>query len=294
MNRNIVLGFLIGALVLCLCVAPAMAKEEVVYANLDASGELEGLYVVNIFDVAENSTIVDYGPYALVKNLVSLEPIVKTDSFSDGDNEYTIQYGPGKLYYQGNPSGKELPWDISFTYKLNGVTVRPEELAGATGHVTIEMTIAQNTAGDEFFYKNYGMTVTILLDANTCNNIVAPGATIANNGASKQLTYTILPNKGVTETIECDAVKFHIDAVSINGVRLGMDIKTTDVQSSDIDDLKNGVHDLVDVTESLKNGAVTLSVITATYLPTDSAMNVTIVSSSRALANGATELLNNL
>ena len=52
MNRNIVLGFLIGALILCLCIAPAMAKEEVVYANLDASGDLEGLYVVNIFDVA--------------------------------------------------------------------------------------------------------------------------------------------------------------------------------------------------------------------------------------------------
>jgi len=281
-------------LALCFSIVPAAAKEEVVYVNLDAEGDIEGLYVVNIFDAGNATTIVDYGPYTVVKNLVSTDPITKTNTFPDGDHEYTVTYGPGKLYYQGNPEGKAIPWNIAFTFKLDGETVEPEDLAGATGHVTIEMDIGKNPEGDEFFYKNFGMTVTILLDANTCTNIVAPGATFANNGANKQLTYTILPDKGAKETIECDAVKFHMDAVNINGVRLSMDIKPSDVKSENIDDLKKGVHDLTDAAEQLKNGAFTLSSLTSTYLPPTSALNVTISSTSRSIATGANELLNNL
>jgi len=286
-----ILGIIV--LTLCFCVVPAVAKEEVVYVNLDAAGDLEGLYIVNIFDASEKTAIVDYGPYTQVKNLVSTDTINKTKSFPDGDNEYSVIYGPGKLYYQGNLEGKALPWNIDFTYKLDGKRVDPDELAGVTGHITIEMDISQNPQGDKFFFENYGMTVTILLDANTCHNIVAPGATFANNGANKQLTYTILPNKGSKQTIDCDAVMFHMDAVNINGVRLSMNIKPSDVTSEDIDDLKKGVHDLTDAAESMKNGAVILSSLAANLPPT-SDVNISIISTSKSVANGANELLNNL
>ena len=72
-------------LTLSLFAGCACAKEEVVYANLDCTGNVEGVYVVNIFDTLEKVTITDYGEYTAVKNLISSEPIVKS-----GDDKYTV------------------------------------------------------------------------------------------------------------------------------------------------------------------------------------------------------------
>lgn len=129
----------------CLFAASAAAKEEVVYANLDKNGGVEGVYVVNIFGYSElvnavaanpaEPVIVDYGDYTSVKNLVSTEAIVKT-----GGDEYTIYLNPevpadGKLYYQGNTKNI-IPWNIDVAFFLDGKEVSAEEIAGAAGHVT--------------------------------------------------------------------------------------------------------------------------------------------------------------
>lgn len=275
--------------VVCVSVS---AKDEVVYANLDASGNVEGIYVVNIFDVQNASTIVDYGPYSSVKNLVSDDEIKKVETYSDGDNKYEVSFGPGKLYYQGNPSNVVFPWNISFTFKLDGTEISPEDLAGKSGHLQIHM----NISGDEnnFFYKNYALTVTILLDSNTCLNIVAPDATMANNGANKQLTYTVLPNKGLDKLITCDVINFEFDEVNINGVRLSMNITKNDVTSSDIDDLRDGVKKLVDAFLPVRTGVEKTKSLIATVLPPTSPENKTIISAVGLLSSGVSSYHNNL
>ena len=161
-------------LVLALFTGGAAAKEEVIYANLDASGDVEGVYAVNIFDVPDKTVIVEHGTYTDVKNLVSREEIVKT-----GDDSYTVEFGPGKLYLQGNLADTDLPWIFEITYALDGKQMSPEEIAGRAGHVTIHIRIFGNPDGDAFFYKNYALNATVLFDTNTCSNIAADGATIA-------------------------------------------------------------------------------------------------------------------
>lgn len=49
-------------------------KEEVVYAMLDASGDVNGIYVVNQFS---GGTIVDYGNYTSVRNLTTEDAITQ-------------------------------------------------------------------------------------------------------------------------------------------------------------------------------------------------------------------------
>lgn len=246
----------------CLFAASAAAKEEVVYANLDKNGGVEGVYVVNIFGYSElvdavaanpaEPVIVDYGDYTSVKNLVSTEPIVKT-----GGDEYTIYLNPevpadGKLFYQGNTKNI-IPWTIDVAFFLDGKEVSAEEIAGAAGHVTVHVNIDENPAYgvNNFFYKNYALTVTILLDANTCLNIVSKDATIANNAAKKQLTYTILPDKVTEIIIDTDSVDFSMDEININAVRLSLQISTDSIDMSDIDDLKNAVRNLVGISGTL-------------------------------------------
>ena len=253
----------------CLFAASAAAKEEVVYANLDKNGGVEGVYVVNIFGYSElvdavaanpaEPVIVDYGDYTSVKNLVSTEPIVKT-----GGDEYTIYLNPevpadGKLYYQGNTKNI-IPWTIDVAFFLDGKEVSAEEIAGAAGHVTVYVTIDENPdyGVNNFFYKNYALTVTILLDANTCLNIVSKDATIANNAAKKQLTYTILPDKVTELIIDTDSVYFSMEEISINAVRLSLHIDKDSVDMSDVDDLKDAVRNLTGISTTLSSSSSTL------------------------------------
>ena len=275
-------------LVLALFTGCAAAKEEVIYANLDASGNVEGVYAVNIFDVPEKTVIVEHGAYTDVKNLVSREEIVKT-----GDDSYTVEFGPGKLYLQGNLADTDLPWIFEITYALDGKQMSPEEIAGRAGHVTMHIRIFGNPDGDAFFYKNYALNATVLFDTNTCSNIMADGATIANNGAKKQLTYTILPNKVTDLCIELDTVLFEMDEISINGVRLSMDIDTDSVDMSQIDDLKDALRDLTKAADALNNGAAQLYA-GIQQLSSQASVVEVLIPGARSLMSGATEISNGI
>ena len=275
-------------LVLALFTGCAAAKEEVIYANLDASGNVEGVYAVNIFDVPEKTVIVEHGAYTDVKNLVSREEIVKT-----GDDSYTVEFGPGKLYLQGNLADTALPWKFGITYALDGKQMSPEEIAGRAGHVTMHIRIFGNPDGDAFFYKNYALNATVLFDTNTCSNIMADGATIANNGAKKQLTYTILPNKVTDLCIELDTVLFEMDEISINGVRLSMDIDTDSVDMSQIDDLKDALRDLTKAADALNNGAAQLYA-GIQQLSSQASVVEVLIPGARSLMSGATEISNGI
>ena len=73
--------------------AEVSAKEEVVYASLDAAGNTEGIYVVNIWS---GGTVTDYGDYTTVKMLTTNEDITQ-----DGD-EITFTTEEDRVYYQGD------------------------------------------------------------------------------------------------------------------------------------------------------------------------------------------------
>lgn len=48
--------------------AASAAKEEVIYANLTASGAVTGVYAVNSFSVQAGDTVADHGSYTAVRN----------------------------------------------------------------------------------------------------------------------------------------------------------------------------------------------------------------------------------
>lgn len=233
MNVNVKKLLTITAAVLLLSAvlvggAAALDKEEVVYVNMDASGNVEDVYVVNIFELEEPGFVVDYGEYQSVRNLVSTDTIMQT-----GD-ENTVYADKGRFFYQGNLGKAEIPWEINIDFFLDGRHISPEDIAGKSGRVLILLDICRNDAfKDKYFYQNLGMQVSLSLNAHDCTDIVAPGAVIANSGKNKQLTYTILPDKGGVYNITFDAVNFEMDAISINGIQMNMDIDVdlTDAKS---------------------------------------------------------------
>ncbi|HJJ40312.1 MAG TPA: hypothetical protein O0X40_06020 [Methanocorpusculum sp.] len=228
--------------------AAALDKEEVVYVNMDASGNVEDVYVVNIFELEEPGFVVDYGEYQSVRNLVSTDTIMQT-----GD-ENTVYADKGRFFYQGNLGKAEIPWEINIDFFLDGHHISPEDIAGKSGRVLILLDICRNDAfKDKYFYQNLGMQVSLSLNAHDCTDIVAPGAVIANSGKNKQLTYTILPDKGGVYNITFDAVNFEMDAISINGIQMNMDIDV------DLTDAKSMMRALSSATASINSGAQQVS-----------------------------------
>src|SRR5699024_2946907 len=69
------------------------SKDEVVYATLEATGEHDEVFVVNLLNVTKAGTVKDYGDYTSVKNLTGLVEIIQTDDKIKEDDE------TGKLYY---------------------------------------------------------------------------------------------------------------------------------------------------------------------------------------------------
>lgn len=219
-------------------------KEEVVYIMTDANGKADTVDVVNIFGKGD---ITDYGNYSSVKMLTAADTITQ-----NGDT-ITFSTNKDKVYYQGTMNDAQIPWNISITYILDGKVRSAEELAGQSGALKIQIQITENTKCSNDFFNNYALQAALTLDTKRCKNITADGATLANAGADKQISYTILPGKGLDAVITAEVADFKMDAIAINGIKLNLNIEIDDAE------LMGKVTEIMDASAKLNDGAATLS-----------------------------------
>ena len=268
-------------------------KEEVIYANLTSSGDVEKIYTVNIF---EDKDIVDYGVYETVKNMNTMDKI----NYSNG--KITIQNSEDKLYYQGvMKQNTQMPWTIKVRYKLDGVEYAPSELAGKSGKLEISISIKENKNCKKNFFENYALQTVVQLDTNLCENIKSDEATMANVGGLKQLTYTILPGNEKDIKITSDVTDFEMSEIQVNGINLnlGLDKDSIDTSSltGELDKLKDAVNDLDDGANELNDGAKKLDDGAVTL--TDGIKTIQdgldqLNSKSSSLTSGSSEVLSAL
>jgi putative membrane protein len=229
----------------CIPASPAFAqdntsKEEVVYGILNLDGSINNLYVVNIFNGGE---IVDYGNYSDIRNMTTSEKLNK-----EGD-KITINTKAERFYYQGTLEKKELPWNIAIRYFLDGKEIPGEDLGGKSGSLKIEMSVEHNEKVSITFFDNYALQITFSLDSKLCKNIEAVGATIAEAGSKKHLTYTVLPGNEIDIVVTSNIHDFEMEPVTINGIRLSLDINV------DSSEFKEQITELIDAIGKLDNGA---------------------------------------
>lgn len=219
-------------------------KEEVIYINLNADGAVKDIYAVNIFDGGE---ITDYGDYS------SVEMLNTTDKINMSGDKITFSSSADRVYYKGKLSNTEIPWDISIRFFLEGKEYTASEVAGKSGKLEIRFKVTKNENCKGNFYDKYALQAAFTLDTEKCRDISAPNATVANVGAKKQLSYVVLPGKGIDTVITAEVEKFEMPAVSVNGVLLAMNIEIDD------EGLLNQVNELVRAINSLDDGAGELS-----------------------------------
>jgi putative membrane protein len=265
------------------------SKDEVVYAKLSAVGERKEIYVVNILDIEKAGEIVDYGLYSQLKNLTDVSPLKQ--------NADTVKFTApeGKFYYQGNMNEVILPWDISISYLLDGKEMAPEELAGKAGHVEIRIVTSANEKVDSVFFENYLLQISLSLNLENYSNIKAPDGILANAGKSKQVSFTVMPEKEEKLMIEADVVDFELGGIDISAIPFSMAIDTPDVNDM-VDDMQtltdaikevdHGVGELNDGVSELNNGVKSLSTGSKQYKDGIS----TIANSSSELVNASEQI----
>lgn len=242
----------LSALMLCsgsvsaLAASTSSEKEEVIYVMTDASGNVTDVEAVNIFAGGE---ITDYGDYSEVKLLNT------NDTITQDADKTTFSTEAEKVYYQGTMKNTVIPWNISIRYFLDGKEISADELAGKTGALEIHFSVSKNESCKGSFYDGYALQASFTLDTGRCANIMSTDATVANVGSDKQITYTILPGKGIDTVISADVTDFEMEAAAINGVRMNLNIEVNDSDLMDrVDEIKTAVSDLDDGASTLNDG----------------------------------------
>lgn len=217
-------------------------KEEIVYSRMNLYGNIESVFVVNAFDLADRTTIVDYGNYLNVTNTTTNQEIEYNGLWS------TVKdVGPGRFFYQGElASSTQLPWLIQFKYSLDGREIAAQDLAGQSGKLKIEIITKQNKNVDPVYFDNYLLTMTFNLDSKIVTNLKAEEATIANAGDQKTVVFTALPKSESTYIIEADVKDFEMGATQIAALPFSMAIELPDISqfTSGISELQNGISQL--------------------------------------------------
>ncbi|MDX8344983.1 YhgE/Pip domain-containing protein [Rossellomorea sp. YZS02] len=232
-----------------------VSKDEVVYATLDAGGDLNDIYVVNTFEVTHAGKILDYGDFSSVKNLTDLKKLEQEGQKVEMDAP------EGKFTYQGNMKEEtELPWDVRVTYSLDGKKIDPSELAGKSGHLKITIDTSENQRAGTVFYENYLLQVSLNLP-NTYENIEAAEGMVASAGKDKQITFTVMPGKEKKMSVEADVKDFEFKGVQIAAVpsTLPIDTTGTDNMTDDMAKLSNAIGKLNTGVTDLKTGVSRLN-----------------------------------
>lgn len=267
----------------------ASAKEEVIYANLDASGTVTGVYAVNSFAVQAGDTVTDHGSYTAVRNMTTTDPLKHS-----GDTVTATVAEDGKLYYEGTmDTATALPWLVKLTYTLDGAEIAPEELGGKSGALTIRLQVSRNPACTGDFFDQYALQVTMTLDTDRAQNIVADGATMANVGSNKQLSYILLPGSDSDVTVTADVTDFAMNAISLNGVklRLNLDLDGADLTGM-LDRLQGGSVQLDDGANALADGIaqVQAGLDTLNGVSASTDQLTTLLDASTQIQNGIAQL----
>lgn len=252
-------------------------KEETVYVIADANGKANKVIVSEWLKNQKGSdTLKDKSNLKDVKNVKGEQDFTK----GSGD-ELTWNADGSDIYYQGT-SDKQLPVDVTITYKLNGKTVSAKELDGASGKLTMEFTYKNNTGKTKkvngknvTIYQPFLMVSGLLVDNDKMSNVEVTNGKVINSGDKTVVVGMALPgleeSLGLADLTDSDGKKIDIDVpqkVTIKADVSDFSLLTTvtlaensaleelnldDVDS--VDDLKDSLKKLGDSSKELVDGS---------------------------------------
>ena len=186
---------------------PSVDVDETMYVNLDYYGRVDKINVVKGVGLNGQTEFTDYGTYENVINMSnSIEPVL-------GDGMVTWQLPEdqrGRFYYKCavDKGMMVLPWDFDVSYKLNGVPMDGDKLAGASGLIEINVKAEPNDNAGEYYRNNIMLMVAVPVDMSKCYSVEAEGSQTQNLGETTAVVFTALPGEDGDYTVRIGTDSF--------------------------------------------------------------------------------------
>lgn len=171
--------------------------DEAMYVTMDPYGGISEASVVKSYELHGAREITDRGTYQAVHNMTGME-----EPEVDGDTViFRLLEEPenDRFYFEGRMEPEEvsgtLPWDITVSYRLNGVERRLEELAHEKGVLKISIDAVPNAGTSEYFRNNMTMEIAAVVDMDQNLSVEAPGAQIQSIGSMKTVLFMVMPGE---------------------------------------------------------------------------------------------------
>lgn len=196
-------------------------KDETVYVIAGADGSAKKVIVSDwIKNSLKSSSITDN------TSLENITNVKGDESYSINSDNMKVWDAEGNdIYYTGDIN-KEIPVNINISYKLDGKTVSAEELAGASGEVTIRFDYTNNQyemveidGQKEKIYVPFVMITGMMLDNEKFSNVRVSNGKVINDGSHTIVAGLALP--GLSDNLKLNSDKIEIPSY----VELTADVK---------------------------------------------------------------------
>ena len=243
----------------------AYKKSETVYVNLNPDGTPREQIVSNwLHSDTAGATISDRTTLKEIENVKGEEQPERKG------NDLTWKLDGNDLYYRGKADG-QLPVSIDITYRLDGKKMSPEEMAGKSGHVEIEMRFKNNLSqkvkvGEKTItmYTPMMAAAALSFPSSSFSNVTVSDGTVQTDGSNQAVAIVAMPGLnesiGLTDydlpgfemdgldfpssfTISADCTEFTMGPVGVvvSGGISGLDELGT---AQDIDEMRADLYDL--------------------------------------------------
>lgn len=250
-------------------------KEETVYVNADASGNIKEITVSAWLKNGKGlDELMDVTKLTGVAN-------VKGDETFTQDGDTYVWAARGKdIYYQGT-TAETLPVDVKVTYYLDDQQIAPEDLAGKSGRVKIRFDYENNSRQQKMIGgKETELCVpfmaasTLILDSDRFVNVEVENGKILSDGKNTIVAGVAMPGlydsldllnlEGFEDVDIPDYVEVTADVtdfkLAMTATVLMPDVfsKLNTEDMDGFDDLKDDIEELNDATYDLIDGCIEL------------------------------------
>lgn len=249
--------------------ATNISKDETVYVIAGANGTVEKIIVSDwIKNAIDSEKIQDKTDLENITNVKGEEAYTMS-----GDNMHVWDAQGNDIYYQGDIK-KELPVNLSVSYKLDDIIISAEELAGKSGKVTIRFDYTNNQyemvkidGKQEKMYVPFAMLTGMILDNDNFKNIEVSNGRLVNDGDRTIVVGMAFPGLSYNLDIEEDTLTIP-DYVEITADTTDFKLATSltlaanelfnnaDLDNVDnLDDLSGSLDELRDAMDQLIDGS---------------------------------------
>ncbi|MDK2966968.1 hypothetical protein [Lacrimispora sp.] len=168
--------------------------DETLYVTMDPYGEIKESSIVKVYKMNGSEPLTDYGTYEKVINLTDhSQPVIG----EDGSVTFHPEAGENRFYFEGQTKTekKELPWNITVSYRLNGVEKKADELAGEKGLIEVNVDLVPNQGVSDFFKNNMTLMGSTVVDMDKNLSLEAEGAQVQTVGNLSTVAFFALPGE---------------------------------------------------------------------------------------------------